>query len=120
MCNAGNIITASCRLGKCGRILWGVFEESGVVEFCVEWYSEGDDIYPAAAQHTIHFLQGGGGTLAYRTVKPMAMGKLTYVLRKGMTSAPLPGAVTTNTSCRTASSETIHHDACVPIADKGD
>jgi len=29
----------------------------------------------------------------------MAMGRLTQVLRKGMTSAPEPGAVTTRTSC---------------------
>jgi len=30
-------------------------------------------------------------------VKPMAPGRLTYVLRKGMISAPLLGAVTTST-----------------------
>jgi len=30
----------------------------------------------------------------------MAIGKFTQVLRKGMTSAPLPGAVTTSTSCK--------------------
>lgn len=39
-------------------------------------------------------------TLAYRTVNPMAIGRLTHVFKKGMTSAPLPGAVTTSTSCR--------------------
>lgn len=38
-------------------------------------------------------------TLVYSTVKPMAMGRLTQVLRKGMISAPEPGAVTTSTSC---------------------
>ena len=38
-------------------------------------------------------------TLAYNTVKPIAIGRLTQVFRNGMTSAPLPGAVTTNTSC---------------------
>ncbi len=31
-------------------------------------------------------------------VKMMAMGRLTQVLRKGMISAPEPGAVTTSTS----------------------
>jgi hypothetical protein len=31
-------------------------------------------------------------------VKPMAIGRLTQVFRKGMTSAPEPGAVTTRTS----------------------
>jgi hypothetical protein len=29
----------------------------------------------------------------------MAMGRLTHVFRKGMISAPEPGAVTTSTSC---------------------
>jgi hypothetical protein len=38
-------------------------------------------------------------TAEYSTVKPMAMGRLTQVLRKGMISAPEPGAVTTSTSC---------------------
>ncbi len=40
-----------------------------------------------------------GLTLAYPTVKPIAMGRLTHVFRKGMISAPEPGAVTTSTSC---------------------
>ena len=38
-------------------------------------------------------------TLAYNTVNPIAIGKFTQVFKKGMTSAPLPGAVTTSTSC---------------------
>ena len=39
-------------------------------------------------------------TFAYRMVNPMAAGRLTQVFRNGMISAPLPGAVTTSTSCR--------------------
>lgn len=38
-------------------------------------------------------------TLAYRIANPTAAGRLTHVLRKGIISAPLPGAVTTRTSC---------------------
>ncbi len=38
-------------------------------------------------------------TFAYSTVNPIAIGRFTQVLRNGMTSAPLPGAVTTSTSC---------------------
>jgi len=36
--------------------------------------------------------------LPYATAKAILEGKLTYVFRKGMISAPLFGAVTTNTS----------------------
>ena len=52
-------------------------------------------------------------TLAYRTVKPIAMGRLTHVFRKGMTSAPLPGAVTTSTSC---TEQPVQYEAQVDIS----
>ena len=47
-------------------------------------------------------------TLAYKMVKPIAAGRFTHVLRKGMISAPLPGAVTTSTSCSPEGSATRH------------
>ena len=37
-------------------------------------------------------------SLAYSAVNAIAPGRLTYVLRNGMISAPEPGAVTTSTS----------------------
>ena len=57
--------------------------------------------------HLIKCSKETDSTLAYKTVKPIAIGKFTQVFRNGMTSAPLPGAVTTSTSCNCTAIEIL-------------